>query len=160
MSVLGAQARLSSGVDVREAASALEPFARLKDGLLSRLTPEQESQRVTSSPAPPGLQGRWMRRASLPIARSEMNWAAVWARHMHVIGGYGEGRVDRAYHHVYDSAQDRWFDAAPLPRGANHVAVAADAGRVYALGGFVEQNRSADTNAYAYEIESDRCRFM
>ncbi len=41
---------------------------------------------------------------------------------------------------------------APLPRGANHVAVAADAGRIYALGGFIEQNRNPDNNAYAYDV--------
>ncbi len=51
---------------------------------------------------------------------------------------------------------NRWFDAAPLPRGANHVAVAADAGRVYALGGFIEQNRNPDHNAYVYEVSGDR----
>ena len=45
---------------------------------------------------------------------------------------------------VYDPASDRWSLAAPLPRGANHVAVAADTERVYALGGFIEQNRRPD----------------
>jgi N-acetylneuraminic acid mutarotase len=40
--------------------------------------------------------------------------------------------------------------------GPNHVAVAADAGRVYALGGFTEQNRNADTNSYAYDVATDR----
>jgi N-acetylneuraminic acid mutarotase len=85
-----------------------------------------------------------------------MAWATAWDGRMHVVGGYGEGRVDRAYHHVYDPQPDRWFAAAPLPRGANHVAVCADAGRIYALGGFLEQNRSSDRNAYAYEVASDR----
>jgi 2-polyprenyl-6-methoxyphenol hydroxylase-like FAD-dependent oxidoreductase len=97
-----------------------------------------------------------VQRASLPIARSEMNWAAAWAGRMHVIGGYGEGRVDRNYHQVYDPATDRWFVGAPLPRGANHVAVAAFGGRVYALGGFIEQNRHSDGNAYAYDVATDR----
>jgi N-acetylneuraminic acid mutarotase len=77
---------------------------------------------------------------------------------MHVVGGYGEGAVNRAYHHVYDLAADRWLQAAPLPRGANHVAVASDARFVYALGGFVEQNRLSDTHAYAYELATDRWR--
>ena len=54
---------------------------------------------------------------------------------MHIVGGYGEGAVNRAYHHIYDPAADRWLLGAPLPRGANHVAVAADATRVYAFGG-------------------------
>ena len=141
---------------VTEATAAGEPFARLKSGPVARLTPEEEAERVTASPAPRGSAGRWAQRALMPIARSEMNWAAEWAGRMHVIGGYGQGRVDRAYHHVYDPALDRWFDAAQLPRGANHVAVAADAGRVYALGGFVEQNRGAEADAYAYEVSSDR----
>jgi hypothetical protein len=141
---------------VTEATAANEPFARLNNGPIARLTPEEEAERLTASPAPPGPAGRWASRASLPLARSEMNWAAAWAGRMHIIGGYGQGRVDRAYHHVYDAALDRWFDAAPLPRGANHVAVAADAGRVYALGGFVEQNRSAENGAYAYEVATDR----
>jgi N-acetylneuraminic acid mutarotase len=75
---------------------------------------------------------------------------------MYIVGGYGEGRVDRAYNHIYDAKDDRWFNGAPLPRGANHVAVAADAGRVYAFGGFTEQNRKSDTNAYAYDIAADK----
>jgi N-acetylneuraminic acid mutarotase len=97
-----------------------------------------------------------MARAPLPLPRSEMAWATAWADRMHIAGGYGEGRVDRAYHHVYDPGQDAWFDAAPLPRGANHVAVTAEAGRVYALGGFTEQNRNPDSNAYAYDVASNR----
>jgi N-acetylneuraminic acid mutarotase len=155
---VAAQTSQPSGLapTVTEVTAANEPFARLKDGPVARLTPEEEAERVTTSPALPGPAGRWVKRASLPIARSEMNWAVAWAGRMHVIGGYGQGRVDRAYHHVYDPALDRWFDAAPLPRGANHVAVVADAGRVYALGGFVEQNKSAENNAYAYEVATDR----
>ena len=73
-----------------------------------------------------------------------------------MIGGYGEGRVDRTYHHVYVPDEDRWYVAAPLPRGANHVAVVAHAGRVYALGGFVDQNTNPIDNAYAYEVDVDR----
>jgi N-acetylneuraminic acid mutarotase len=92
----------------------------------------------------------------MPIPRSEMAWATEWAGRMHVIGGYGEGRVDRTYHHIYDPAGDRWFNGAPLPRGANHVAVKAHGGRVYALGGFLEQNRNPDRNAYAYDVAADR----
>jgi N-acetylneuraminic acid mutarotase len=55
-----------------------------------------------------------------------------------VIGGYGEGRVDRGYHHVYDPNADQWHLAAPLPRGANHVAVVSLEGQIYAFGGFTE----------------------
>lgn len=138
------------------APSSAEPYARLQGGLPHHLTPDQEAQRFVESPAPKGQAGRWVARAALPIPRSEMAWATAWAGRLHVIGGYGEGRVDRGYHHVYDPARDVWLNAAPLPRGANHVAVAADAGRVYAFGGFIEQNRNPDSHAYAYDVASDR----
>jgi len=138
------------------APSSPEPYARLQGGVPHHLTPEQEAQRVTDSPAPAGPAGRWVPRAALPLPRSEMAWATAAAGRMHVVGGYGEGAVNRAYHHIYDPAADRWLLGAPLPRGANHVAVASHEGRVYALGGFVEQNRSSDTHAYVYEIAADR----
>ena len=125
-------------------------------GAPHHITPEQAAQRVTASPAPAGPQGRWLARADMPIPRSEMAWATAWAGRMHVIGGYGEGQVNRAYHTLYDPASDRWYDAAPLPRGANHVAVVADAGKVYALGGFIEQNRACDDHAYVYDVATDR----
>jgi len=139
-----------------EAPSSSEPFAALREGIPHHLTSEEERQRVVSSPAPAGPPGRWVSRAPLPIPRSEMAWATEWAGRLHVVGGYGEGRVDRAYHHIYDPSLDQWFSGAPLPRGANHVAVTADGGRVYALGGFIEQNRNPDHNAYAYEVAEDR----
>ena len=68
-------------------------------------------QRVYDSPAPKAASaGRWLDRAPLPLPRSEMAWAAEHAGRMHLVGGYGEQRVDRPYHHVYDPASDRWLD--------------------------------------------------
>ena len=124
---------------LRPAAPSPHRFHSLQGGTPHHLTPQQEAQRVTGSPAPAGPPGRWVARADMPIPRSEMAWATAWEGRMHVVGGYGEGQVNRAYHTVYVPAEDRWYDAAPLPRGANHVAVVAHAGRVYALGGFIEQ---------------------
>jgi Kelch motif len=144
------------GAALPEAAPASDPFARLQGGAPHHLTTEQMAQRKIESPAPKGPQGHWTPKAALQLPRSEMAWATAWAGRMHIVGGYGEGRVDRAYHHVYDPRDDRWFNAAPLPRGANHVAVVADAGRVYALGGFIEQNRNPDPNAYAYDVAADK----
>lgn len=154
--LVSAPVSLAQSRGPQPAPSSPEPFARLQGGVPHHMTPDQEAQRVVDSPAPAGPPGRWVARAALPIPRSEMAWATTWGGRMHVVGGYGEGRVDRAYHHVYDPAEDRWYAAAVLPRGANHVAVVADAGRVYALGGFLEQNRNPDTNAYFYDVAEDR----
>ncbi|MFK0165181.1 Kelch repeat-containing protein [Rhizobium sp. NPDC090279] len=116
---------------------------------------EGMAERVFDSPAPKGPAGHWVTRASMPLPRSEMAWGTALADRLHVIGGYGEGKVDRTYHHVYDPKLDQWFLAAPLPRGANHVAVVADAGRIYALGGFIEQNTNPVDDANVYEAETN-----
>jgi N-acetylneuraminic acid mutarotase len=109
-------------------------------------------QHVFDSPAPKSNRpGRWLRRAALPLPRSEMAWATVMNQQMHVLGGYGEQRVDRAYHHVYDPKQDRWFDAPALPRGANHVGVAVLGDQLYAVGGHLEQNRKPDSRCFVLE---------
>jgi N-acetylneuraminic acid mutarotase len=111
-----------------------------------------KEQWVTDSPAPKAMnQGRWIARAPLPLPRSEMAWATVLDNRMHIVGGYGEQRVDRPYHHVYDPAADKWLDAPQLPRGANHVGVAVLDGKLYAIGGFVEQNRKPDNLCYVLE---------
>jgi len=118
------------------------------------LPPVAEQQRVFDSPAPKAANpGRWMARAPLPVPRSEMAWAAERDGKLHLVGGYGEQRVDRKYHQVYDPAADRWLEAAPLPRGANHVGVAVVEGRLYAIGGFVEQNRRPHEECFVFDFD-------
>lgn len=130
-------------------------FSTLQGETPDRLSTQQLQQRAFDSPAPKGPTGRWEAKSPLPLPRSEMAWGTAWQGRMHIVGGYGEGAVNRAYHQVYDPKDDRWEQAAPLPRGANHVAVVADGGRLYALGGFIEQNRTPDANAYFYDFKAD-----
>ena len=132
-------------------------YASLKDPLATQLPPDAFAQRFTYSPAPHAdNQGRWTNALPLPLPRSEMAWAAAEGNRMHVIGGYGAGQVARAYHHVFDASRGEWLNAAPIPRGANHLGVAAADGVVYAFGGFVEQNRIAVPDCYAYVVTEDR----
>ena len=117
------------------------------------------TQQVYDSPAPKAAQpGRWVTRAELPLPRSEMAWAVAYEGRMHLLGGYGEQRVDRPYHQAYDPAADRWSDAAALPRGANHVGVAVLDGRLYAIGGHTEQNRKPHDACFVFEASSGRWR--
>ncbi|WP_137176605.1 kelch repeat-containing protein [Roseomonas sp. AR75] len=120
------------------------------------LTPAQYAQRFVQSPAPAGPPGRWVERAPLPLPRTEMAWAAEADGRLWVIGGYAEQRVNNSYNHVYDPATNSWTEKARIPRGANHIAVVALGGRIYALGGFSNQNRGADELAFVYDIASDR----
>jgi N-acetylneuraminic acid mutarotase len=109
---------------------------------------------VTESPAPKAaVQGSWRVRAPLPIPRTEMAWAAAYKGRMHLVGGYAEQRVDKPYHHAYDPATDRWEELAQLPRGANHVGVATLGDRLYAFGGFIEQNRTPHDEAFFFDGE-------
>lgn len=141
--------------------TATTPFTRLQDGGFIPLPPQVESQRFTASPAPPGPPGRWEARAMLPLPRSEMAWGVAAAGRLHLVGGYGLGRVDRPYHQAYDPAADAWRDLAPLPLGANHVGVVAAEGDgrvIYAMGGFTDQNRNPHREAFAYDVAEDRWR--
>lgn len=126
-------------------------YERLKTPGRIEVPEAAAAQRYLDSPAPKAAnQGRWTARAPLPLPRSEMAWATVLGERMHLVGGYGEQRVDRPYHQVYDPAADRWSDAPPLPRGANHVGVAVLDGRLYALGGHTEQNRKPHNECFVY----------
>ena len=152
-----AQGGPPAGPSLPRAPSSSEPFAALRgSGAPHHLTPAQEAQRVTDSPAPPGPAGPGSR------ARRCRSRAARWPGQPRWDGPDAcrrrlrRGRASIAPTTTSTTRRRRWFDAAPLPRGANHVAVAADAGRVYALGGFLEQNRNPDPNAYAYEVAADR----
>jgi N-acetylneuraminic acid mutarotase len=127
-------------------------YSGLKDPLLKDIPEHALNQRVFDSPAPKAAnQGRWIARAPLPLPRSEMAWATVLDGKMHMIGGYGEQRVDRPYHHVYDPQGDRWLNAPQLPRGANHVGVVVVDGRLYAIGGYTEQNRKPDNLCFVLD---------
>jgi hypothetical protein len=107
---------------------------------------------VRDSPAPKAAaQGRWETRAALPIPRTEMAWAAEFKGRVHLVGGYAEQRVDRNYHHAYDPSADRWEALAEHPQGSNHVGVATLGDRLYAFGGFVEQNRKPHDGAFAFD---------
>ncbi len=107
--------------------------------------------------------GVWSTGTQLPIARSEDSVAAV-GRTIFVIGGYaaagphptaldttGNVDVDEPLVQAFDLDTGRWTTRAPLPRGMNHVGVAALDGKIYAFGGFIAQNRTPVTDANVYD---------
>lgn len=67
-----------------------------------------------------------------------------------------EGMGERAFYSpALSGPPGRWVTLAPMPTGANHVSVAAYAGKIYALGGFIGQNKDAIDHAYAYDVTSN-----
>ena len=131
----------------------------VRDASIARLPANAEAQKSFDSPASRAASaGRWITRTPLPFPRSEMAAAAAWNGRMHVVGGYGNLRVDRAYHHIYDAAKNSWSEAAALPRGASHIGVATLNGMLYAIGGFVEQNRLPHDDAFVFDIGTGEWR--
>ena len=131
----------------------------VRDASILRLPANAEAQKQFESSAARAAQpGRWNARAPLPFPRSEMASAAAWNGRMHVVGGFGNLRVDRAYHHIYDAAKNVWSEAAALPRGASHIGVASANGLLYAIGGFIEQNRLPHEDAFAFDITKGEWR--
>lgn len=127
-------------------------FERLNQAGRIDIPDIHHQQAVTESPAPKAArQGAWRPRAPLPIPRTEMAWAAEFKGKVHLVGGYAEQRVDKNYHHAYDPAADRWETLAEHPRGSNHVGVATLGDRLYAFGGFIEQNRTPHDGAFAFD---------
>ena len=127
-------------------------FERLNQAGRIDIPEIHHQQAVTDSPAPKAArQGAWRPRAPLPIPRTEMAWAAEFKGKVHLVGGYAEQRVDKNYHHAYDPAADRWETLAEHPRGSNHVGVATLGDRLYAFGGFIEQNRTPHDGAFAFD---------
>jgi N-acetylneuraminic acid mutarotase len=60
----------------------------------------------------------------------------------------------------YDPVTDTWRDRAPMPLGLNHVAVVGLNGKLYACGGFVQQNRGAVPDVYEYDVRLDLWRAL
>jgi hypothetical protein len=116
-------------------------------------TPDLHFQHaVTESPAAKApVQGKWAARKPLPIPRTEMAWAVEYKGRMHLVGGYAEQKVDKPYHHAYDAKSDSWEALPELPKGANHVGVATLGDRLYAFGGFVEQNRTPHDGLFTFD---------
>jgi N-acetylneuraminic acid mutarotase len=131
-------------------------FERLNQPGRIDVPPIAQEQRMYDSIAPKAAnQGKWSARAPLPLPRTEMAWAAERAGRMHLVGGYAEQRVDKPYHHIYDPAADTWVQAADLPLGANHVGVTVLDGRLYALGGFLDQNRRPHADCFVWGAEGE-----
>jgi len=112
--------------------------------------------------------GSWSNGPQLPTRRSEVAVAAA-GNALYVIGGYaaagpnptaldasGDVDVDQPLVQAFDFATGRWSNRQPLPRGLNHVGVAAFAGKIYAFGGFSAQNRTPVTDANVYDPATDQ----
>ena len=95
--------------------------------------------------APAQLPGKWITRAPMPSARTEVAAVELGGK-IYVIGGY-----DKGSHLVeeYDPATDSWRGRASLPKPLHHVGAAALNGKIYVIGGYISGVGPVDT-VYEY----------
>lgn len=100
--------------------------------------------------------GRWLKRAPLPVPRSEVAVAEVLGK-IYVIGGFDGDRRTSSIVEVYDPVLDQWAQIAPLPRGLNHPMAAGANGKLYVMGGYLGPGLSNATNAlWEYDPATQR----
>ncbi len=130
-------------------------FVGLFNPAITTIPDTVKAQRYMSSVAPAAAsQGKWIEQPRLPVPVGEMGVIACSGK-IHIIGGYARGRVDGDYHQVLDPATGVWSFKAPLPFPCNHIALAAIGTRIYAFGGFIEQNRCPHSKCFVYDTEAD-----
>jgi N-acetylneuraminic acid mutarotase len=130
-------------------------FAGLFDRKITDIPPTVHNQRTMSSVAPPAANpGRWVEQPRLPIPVGEMG-VITCAGRIHVVAGYARHRVDGDFHQVFDPATGSWTLKAKFPLPCNHVALAAIGAKIYAFGGFIEQNRCPHSKCFVYDTTSD-----
>jgi len=109
--------------------------------------------------APAG--GTWTKRASIPVAISEVGVGQV-AGKIYVVGGTeqrGEAPPAGAstLNLMYDPAADRWEERAPLPQALSHAGVTDLDGKLYVIGGLTGNVHMGPQNtALVYDPKVDR----
>jgi N-acetylneuraminic acid mutarotase len=104
---------------------------------------------------------RWRMAAPMPTPRGALA-AAVIDGKIHAVGGVGgAGRVGRRSntnaHEIYDPASDKWSARAALPTPRDHLAAAAEGGRLYAIGGRIDGDYGRNLAANeSYDPVADR----
>jgi len=97
--------------------------------------------------------GTWDSLVPLPIARTELSAAVVDG--MLYVGG-GRDPTDAAERFfAYDPVADSWDERAPHPLALHHAPMAAHAGLVFTLGGYLSPGFSPSGEVFAYDPMTD-----
>jgi len=130
-------------------------YAGLFDRKITAIPEAAHKQRYMTSVAPVAANpGRWVEQPPLPIPVGEHGVVTCMGK-IHVVAGYARHRVDGDFHQVFDPTSGTWTLKAPFPVPCNHVALAAIGSRIYAFGGFLEQNRCPHSKCFVYDTASD-----
>lgn len=107
-------------------------------------------------PSPP----TWSKAAPAGVARQEL-YPEVLDGRIYVAGGLLSPNTGYSAHfEAYEPAQDRWTRLATLPQARHHIALAAEGGLIYGVGGFSGgfPNWQAQADVFVYDPATDRWR--
>jgi N-acetylneuraminic acid mutarotase len=116
---------------------------------------------VAASPAASAQQPpAWSKAAPAGVARQEL-YPAVLDGRIYVAGGLLSPNTGYSAHfEAYDPQQDRWTRLATLPQARHHIALAAEGGVIYGVGGFSGgfPRWQAQADVFVYDPAADRWR--
>lgn len=118
---------------------------------LATLAPEVPAQQPSLT---------WTKAAPAGVARQEL-YPEVLNGRIYVAGGLLSPNTGYSAHfEAYDPAQDRWSRLATLPQARHHIALAAEGGVIYGVGGFSGgfPNWQAQADVFVYDPAMDRWR--
>lgn len=95
-------------------------------------------------------ESHWVTVSAMPTPRSEIT-AVVVGKQIYVAGGIGAWGTEQVFER-FDASDNQWIILAPLPEARHHVALAAHAGFIYAVGGFSDLQFTPSASAWRYDI--------
>lgn len=112
--------------------------------------------------------GTWSTAAPLPQPRAEHSVTGLDGKIYAIAGGIsnvgGAGMQNGGASTLveeYDPATERWRVRAPLPRALTHVGLAALAGKIYSIGGFLRDvHQEAQSDVFVYDPTTDQWRAL
>jgi len=106
------------------------------------------------SSSPTSTSSVWGNGASSPTPKMESAYTAIGDK-IYIIAGYGEtGKRNKNSVEVYDTKTDTWTTAAPVPVNLNHAAAAALDGKIYLVGGYLD-NKIPSDKLFVYDPATD-----
>jgi N-acetylneuraminic acid mutarotase len=109
---------------------------------------------------PPEAEEGWARLAPVPEARTEVSVARIDER-VYMLGGFGEPGDDErppapTTMWVYHTGDDRWESAGEIPGGGTHHAALVEVGgRLYLLGGYIDNSFRPRGDVHIYDPAMD-----
>ena len=111
----------------------------------------------TINPTPTSTKNFWSKGATSDVPKMESAYTSMGDK-IYIIAGYGEtGKRNKNSVEIYDTKTDSWSynDASPVPENLNHAAAATFNGKVYVIGGYLD-DKIPSNKLFIYDPSSNQ----